>query len=101
MEDPDWLYVYDARDPEKPLGGTRGTKRLETLQRFEGQVSPDWTQPMGFVRSHAECQYQFLRSIWENRQPHPDLHAGVSVQRIITAAERSASETRWVALNEV
>jgi predicted dehydrogenase len=101
MEDPDWLYVHDARDSEKPLGGMRGTKRLETLQRFEGQVSPDWTQPMGFVRSHAECQYQFLTSIWEDRQPRPDLHDGVSIQRVLAAAERSASEARWVTLDEV
>ena len=30
---------------------------------------PDWTMPMNFVRSHAECQYQFLKSIWEDRHP--------------------------------
>jgi predicted dehydrogenase len=100
MEDPSWLYIYDARDPEKPLGGTRGTKRLETLQRFEGQVSPDWTQPMGFVRSHAECEYQFLKAIWEDRQPRPDLHDGVYIQRVMAAAERSAAETWWVGIDE-
>jgi predicted dehydrogenase len=100
-EDPDALMVYDVRDPDQPLGGARGLKRLETIQRFEGQVSPDWTQPMGFVRAHAECQYQFLRSIEEGRAPQPDLHDGVIIQRIMAAAQRSASESRWVTLDEV
>ena len=101
LEDPDWLYVYDVRETDQPLGGARGFKRLETIQRFEGQVSPDWTQPMGFVRAHAECQYQFLRSIWEDRVPRPNLHDGVMIQRIMAAAQRSASESRWVTLDEV
>ncbi len=101
MEDPDTLAIYDVRDPEQPLGGLRGVKRLETLQRFAGQVAPDWTQPMGFVRSHAECQYQFLRAIWEDRRPRPDLHGGLYVQRLLAAAERAAAESRWVRLDEV
>jgi predicted dehydrogenase len=100
-EDPDALVVYDVRDPDQPLGGVRGYKRLETLQRFEGQLSPDWTQPMGFVRAHAECQYRFLRSIEEDAAPRPNLHDGVIVQRILAAAQRSASESRWVSLDEV
>ena len=101
LEDPDWLYVYDVRDTDQPLGGARGFKRLETIQRFEGQASPDWTQPMGFVRAHAECQYQFLRSIWDDRVPRPNLHDGVTIQRIMAAAQRSAAESRWVNLEEV
>jgi predicted dehydrogenase len=101
LEDPDWLQVYDVREADQPLGGARGFKRLETLQRFQGQVSPDWTQPMGFVRAHAECQYQFLKSIWEDRYPHPDLRDGVMIQRIMAAAQRSAAEARWVKLDEV
>jgi levoglucosan dehydrogenase len=100
-EDPDALVVYDVRDSDQPLGGARGPKRLETVQRFDGQVSPDWTQPMGFVRAHAECQYQFLRSIWEDRAPRPDVHDGVIIQRIMAAAQLSASESRWVTLEEV
>jgi levoglucosan dehydrogenase len=101
MEDPDWLYVYDVREPDQPLGGVRGLKRLETLQRFEGQVTPDWTQPMGFVRAHAECQYQFLRSIWEGLVARPSLRDGVYIQRIMAAAQRSDAESRWVSISEV
>jgi len=99
--EPDWLYVYDARDADQPLGGMRGFKRVETGQHFDGQVMPDWTMPMNFVRSHAECQYQFLKSIWEDRPPRPDLVDGLYVQRLMAAAELSSAGRRWVKLDEV
>ena len=86
---------------DQPLGGMRGFKRVETGQRFEGQVMPDWTMPMNFVRSHAECQYQFLKSIWEDRPPQPDLADGLYVQRLMAAAELSSADRRWVKLDEV
>ncbi|MBK8048391.1 MAG: Gfo/Idh/MocA family oxidoreductase [Anaerolineales bacterium] len=68
-QDPSWLEIYDARAPEKPLGGTRGFQRVETVNRYEGQKAPDWSMAPDFVRSHAECQYQFLRAVAEDRPP--------------------------------
>jgi predicted dehydrogenase len=101
LEEPDWLEIYDARTPDRPLGGARGFTRVETVQRFDGAVSPDWTMPMGFVRSHAECQYRFLRAVWDGSAPSPDLHDGVAVQRLLAAAELSSAEKRWVSGNEL
>jgi hypothetical protein len=43
LQDPNWLYVYDVREVERPYGGQRGVKRIEAVQHFEGQVVPDWT----------------------------------------------------------
>jgi len=93
--DPDWLYVYDVRAADKPGGGRRGYTRVETVQRFDGQLAPDWTQPMSFVRSHAECQYQFLKAIWEDRPPRPSFWDGARVQEIMEAAQKSARENGW------
>lgn len=101
LEEPDWLWAYDARTSGRPLGGMRGFTRIETVQRFDGAVSPDWTMPMGFVRSHAECQYQFLRALWDDRRPEPDLRAGLAVQRILAGSELSSAERRWVLGNEL
>jgi predicted dehydrogenase len=95
LTDPNWLYVYDVRASDKPDGGRRGYTRVETIQRFDGALAPDWTQPMSFVRSHAECQYQFLRSIWEDRVPQPDFWDGTRVQEIMDAALVSARDNRW------
>jgi len=99
--DPSWLEVYDVRDPEQPLGGLRGFRRVETIQRHEGQKSPDWTMPPGFVRTHAECQYQFLKALSEERSPSPSLADGLKVQEVMEAALRSSAEGRWVTVAEV
>jgi predicted dehydrogenase len=61
--EPSWLEVYDTRDAGQPLGGMRGFRKLEVVQRHEGQKSPDWSMPPGFVRTHAECQYRFLKAV--------------------------------------
>jgi predicted dehydrogenase len=52
----------------------------------------------GFVRTHTECQYQFLRAIWDGRPASPSLGDGLAVQELMDAACRSAATGRWVAL---
>jgi predicted dehydrogenase len=99
--EPSWLEVYDVRDPGQPLGGMRGFRKLETVQHHEGQKSPDWSMPPGFVRTHAECQYQFLKAVSENLPPSPTLADGLRVQEAMEAAIRSSEEGRWVAVEEV
>ncbi len=99
--DPSWLEVYDVRDDESPLGGMRGFRRLETVGRYEGQKAPDWTMGPSFVRSHAECQYQFLRAVSENRRPSPSLEDGLRIQEVMAAALRSSAEGRWVTVQEI
>jgi predicted dehydrogenase len=99
--DPSWLEVYDVRDAGQPLGGMRGFRKLETVQRHEGQRSPDWSMPPGFVRTHAECQYQFLKAVSDDRPPSPTLADGLRVQEAMEAAIRSSEEGRWVGIEEV
>lgn len=101
VTDPNWLEVYDVRDAEQPMGGMRGFKRIETVQRYDGQKSPDWSMTPTFVRSHAECQYQFLRAIRDNLPTSPTLADGLHIQELMAAAEKSAAEGRWVRLAEV
>jgi predicted dehydrogenase len=99
--DPSWLEVYDVRDGGQPLGGMRGFRKLETVQRHEGQRSPDWSMPPGFVRTHAECQHQFIKAISDDLLPSPTLADGLRVQEAMEAAIRSSEEGRWVAVEEL
>ncbi len=99
--DPSWLEVYDARDPGGPLGGMRGFRKVETVQRYEGQKAPDGSMPPSFVRSHAECQYQFLRAVSDDTAASPTFAEGLRVQEAMEAATRSAAEGRWVSVEEV
>ncbi len=98
---PAWLEIYDTRDPGQPLGGQRGFRRVETGQHYPGQKAPDWTMPPGFVRTHLECQYQFLRAIQADSTPAPGLADGLHIQEMLAAALRSQAEGRWVSLEEV
>ena len=99
--DPSWLEVYDVRDPGQPLGGMKGFRKLETVQHFEGQKSPDWSMPPSFLRTHTECQYQFLKAISDNTSTSPTLEDGLQVQRAMAAAERSSEQGRWVHVDEL
>ncbi len=97
--EPAWLEVYDARDPDKPQGGLRGVRRVETGGRFDGAHAPDWTMAPDFVRSHAECQYRFFRAVSDGRSPVPSLEDGLHIQLTVAAAERSSREGCWVRLD--
>ena len=99
--DPNWLEVYDVRDADKPIGGMRGFRKVETVSRYEGQKAPDWSMTPDFVRAHAECQYQFLRAVAEGRPASPSVADGLHIQAVMAAAERAAEEGRWVEVREV
>lgn len=101
LSEPGWLQVYDARSSDSPLGGQRGFQRIEAGGRYPGQRAPDWTMSPDFMRAHAECQYQFIRSIWDDRPPSPSFADGLQVQRIMDAAERSSEFGTWVELRNV
>jgi predicted dehydrogenase len=100
-EDSNWLEVFDARDADQPLGGMSGYRKVQTASRHEGQKAPDWTMPADFVRTHAESQYQFLKSIAEDRPSSPTLADGLRVQEAMAAAIRSSAEGRWITVAEV
>ena len=101
LNEPAWLHVYNARDAAEPQGGERGFRKIEAASRYAGQRAPDWTMTPDFMRSHAECQYQFIRSIWDDRAPAPSFDDGAHVQRIMAAAERSAEMGTWVQLADM
>ena len=101
LSQPAWLEVYDTRDADSPIGGQRGFRKLETGGRYAGQRAPDWTMSPDFMRAHAECQYQFIQAIWQDRQPSPSFADGLEVQRIMAAAELSSARGGWAGLAEV
>ena len=98
---PAWLEVYDVRDSDSPIGGGRGFRKIEAGGRYAGQKAPDWTMSPDFMRAHAECQYQFIRSVWDDKPPSPSFAEGLHVQRVMAAAEISSSRGAWVSLKDI
>lgn len=101
LNEPAWLHVYDARQSGSPLGGERGFRKIEAASRYAGQRAPDWTMTPDFMRAHAECQYQFIKSIWDDREPSPSFAEGLHVQKIMAAAERSSAQGGWVEIKSL
>ena len=52
--------------------------------------------PVGAARTHAECQYRFLRAVWDGTEPSPGLDDGLRVQRLVDAVYRSHEHGNWI-----
>lgn len=99
LMDPNWLYVFDAREPGAPIGGTRGFKAIETVQRYPPPaVLPGPKFSIGWMRYHVASQYAFITSLVEGRPTGPDFVDGMKIQEVMEAGYISARERRWVSL---
>jgi len=99
---PNWLGFYDNTEPETPIGGEKGLKMIDTVQKYpEAPGIPMAKFPIGWIRYQAASAYSFLKSISEDSKPSPDFKDGLEVQRIIEAAYISSNKGRWVNLSEL
>lgn len=99
LMDPNWLYFYDATEEDKPIGGRRGFKRIETVQHYpEPDVFPYPKSTVGWSRFHIASQYQFIKAIALDLPPEPSFEDGLAVQRVIEAAYLSSEKGEWVDL---
>jgi predicted dehydrogenase len=93
---PDFLETFSLSDPESPVGGTRGWKRIATVQRFPAPaVFPSHRASSGWLRGHTHSLYCFLRSVADGTQAEPSLRQGLAIQRVMESAERSAVDGGW------
>jgi predicted dehydrogenase len=91
--------VYDNREPGAPIGGNRGFKAIETVQRYPAPAGlPGPKFAIGWERYHVASQYDFLVNVLNSRQSTPNFVDGMRVQEIMEAAYASAREGRWVNL---
>jgi len=102
LMDPNWLWVYDTKDPQEPVGGLRGFKKIETVQRYPEPASlPGPKFSIGWMRYHIASQFDFITRIVEKREARPSFLDGYKVQEVMEAAQVSAREKRWVSLDEL
>lgn len=95
--DPHHLEFYDAGIPDRPLGGKRGWTRIDAGQRYPAPAGfPGAKLTIGWLRSHAQCLYEFLAAAHEERPADPGLGQGIYIQRLMDAVLRSARKQRWI-----
>lgn len=97
LMDANWLYWFDATRKS----GESGWTRLETIQSYESAVVPPARAILGWDRTHAENQYQFLKSVIERTEPSPGIRDGLANNLVMDAAYASAAELRPVRVAEL
>lgn len=96
MMDPNFLYAYDATCPEADLGGRRGWTQIECVQRYpKPSVLPSPKLPIGWMRFHVHCLYDFLQAIAEGRLGAATIYDGVRTQAVDEAVRQSAVTGNW------
>jgi len=96
MMDPNYLYAYDATEPEADLGGRRGWTQIECLQRYpKPSILPSPNLPIGWMRFHLHSEFDFLTAIAEKRLGTVTLFDGAKVQYIDEAIRASADSGQW------
>ncbi|NLJ35386.1 MAG: Gfo/Idh/MocA family oxidoreductase [candidate division WS1 bacterium] len=96
MMDPNFLYAYDMRDPEGELGGERGYKQIECVQRYpKPSALPSPKLPVGWMRFHTQSIFDFLHALSENRLGTATLFDGVRTQAVDEAVTRSVDTGDW------
>ncbi|HHY99422.1 MAG TPA: Gfo/Idh/MocA family oxidoreductase [Firmicutes bacterium] len=100
LMEPNWLWFYDAAQPQEPLGGRSGFIRIETIQRYPKPATgfPGPKSSIGWTRYHLASQFDFLRSLsGEGYEPlGAAFEDGLRVQEVLEAAERSNKIGGWV-----
>jgi predicted dehydrogenase len=96
LAQPDLVEAYSLSDPDQPLGGMRGWKRICALQRYPAPSGfPAAKATSGWLRGHVHCQYSFLKAVAEGSTPDPSLERGVELQLMMDAAEKSIASGGW------
>jgi predicted dehydrogenase len=96
MMDANYLYAYDAREPEADLGGRRGWTQIECLQRYpKPSVLPSPKLPIGWMRFHLHSQLDFLTAVVAGKPGTANLLDGIRTQLADDAIRRSARSGAW------
>lgn len=83
--DQNYVYIYDDRDPDAPIGWMKGFKAVETMNKDPESKSnfPGPRFDIGWLRGHMGSQYNFLRCVHENKPATPSLKDGAYIQKIM------------------
>ena len=84
MMNPNFLQVYTTKDETGTLGGNRGFKAVETVNKYPESVSnfPGPRFPVGWLRGHVASQYNFVRCIHEKIPASPCFREAAYIQKV-------------------
>jgi predicted dehydrogenase len=85
--EPNWLTIYDATNPEAPLGGDRGPQRIECVTRYPKPYALGATKnTIGWPQFHIHCLYDFIAAVATGEDATgPTFEDGLAAQRFVEA----------------
>jgi predicted dehydrogenase len=99
LTQPDFLDFFDAADPDSPLGGESGFKRIHCLQRYPPPAGfPGPKFAIGWLRGHQHCLFSFVDAVHAGRPFDPSLARGIELEKWLAAVAQSATSGRAVVL---
>jgi predicted dehydrogenase len=99
LMDPNYLDWFDQSDPEAPLGGTAGFKRIHCVQRYGPPACfPTPKASVGWLRAHLHSLYTYVSRVHSGEPFDPSIARGVAVEKMLDGARRSADTGSPVSL---
>ncbi len=94
---PNYVYVYDMRDEDTPIGGMRGFKALETMNKDPESKSnfPGPRFGIGWLRGHMASQYNFLKCVYNEKPASPSFFEGAYIQKIMNRLYSVNNSKSW------
>ena len=89
---PNWLQYYDAALPGGDLGGERGVKLIECVQRYpKPSALPAPKLGVGWIRTHIHAIFDFVTALVEGRLGAATLHDGAYAHTVDEAIRQSVN----------
>ena len=93
------LYFYDREAVSSPIGGLRGWTAINCGQRYDKPAGfPTPKAPMGWMRGHVHCLWNFLDAVHNGRKAEPGLEQGIYLQYLLEKVRESANKGCRVSL---
>ena len=102
LMNPNFLEFYSCEAQDGNYGGNRGYTKIECVNRYPSPagIFPGIKAPIGWLRGHIGCYFNFINSLANGKSPSPDLSDGAYVQKVLECAYKSANEGREVLVGE-
>jgi predicted dehydrogenase len=99
LMNPGFVRVYDSRDPDSPIGGMRGYREIEALNKDPDSRSnfPGPRFNVGWLRGHVASAASFVRCVHEGRPASPSIREAAYIQKLMNALYRVAGRGAWIA----
>jgi predicted dehydrogenase len=87
-ENPNYIEVYSMKEKD-------GFKKIFTGGKYKESDFPGPKFTTGWIRAHIHSIYNFLNSVYENRQTPPSIFDGIYNMNVMDKIKKSIESKKW------